>query len=70
MEDRMAQSQMTYRVRKVDPTGAWSWEVVSEGKLIAAGMAPTETEARATAMLEAMTRLGKRSGDGVGEVGS
>jgi hypothetical protein len=39
------------------------------GKLIASGVALTAAEARAAAMLEGMTRLERRSGDGVGKVG-
>jgi hypothetical protein len=54
----MAQKEApSYRVLRNGSAGDWYWEVLSDGEVIARGLAATSSQARARALKAAASRL-------------
>jgi hypothetical protein len=54
----MAQEEApSYRVLRNGSAGDWYWEVLSDGEVIARGLAATSSQARAQALKAAVPRL-------------
>jgi hypothetical protein len=59
----MAQSSFTYHVSPNGSAGDWYWEVRSGETIVLRGLAPTDTKARAEAMVAAMSYIDRSAED-------
>ena len=57
------ETTLSYTVSVNGPAGDWYWQVICDRDIIARGLAPTMTKARAVAMKAAMSRIGRQSED-------
>jgi hypothetical protein len=57
------ENTLFYRVSANGAAGDWYWEVPSDGKVIARGLAPTKAQARADALKAAASHIRRQSGD-------